>query len=185
MESQMELQAPPKQHRVRRLLATLALCAATCIGTATWSASREARANSTAGVVAPPMRAQRLPARDEAGPGERSSASVRDDRSDAGQTASDARESASARDAATSGAIKSGTKTLTGKVNLNTATAEQLILLPGIGPAKAERILEFRRRRGRFTRILDLRRVKGFGYKTVKKLAPYLAVTGDTTLATS
>ncbi len=63
-----------------------------------------------------------------------------------------------------------------GKLDLNTATAEELETLPGIGPAKAERIVTWRSRHGPFRRVADLRKVKGFGYKTFKKLEPYLDV---------
>jgi competence protein ComEA len=62
------------------------------------------------------------------------------------------------------------------KLDLNTATGPELDRLPGIGPAKALRILEFRARHGGFKRLIDLRRVKGFGKKTVDRLAPYLTV---------
>jgi competence protein ComEA len=71
----------------------------------------------------------------------------------------------------------------TGKLNLNTATEEQLMLLPSVGPAKAERIVTWRKKNGGFKRVADLRRVKGFGYKTFKRLEPLLDVKGDTTLA--
>lgn len=80
-------------------------------------------------------------------------------------------------------AKKSGHKQLTGKLNLNTANEEQLQLLPTVGPAKAERIVAWRAKNGGFKRTADLRRVKGFGYKTFKKLEPYLDIKGDTTLA--
>ena len=75
-------------------------------------------------------------------------------------------------------------KSLTGKLNLNTATEEQLRLLPTVGPAKAERIVTWRKKNGGFKRIADLRRVKGFGYKTFKKLESFLDISGDTTIAT-
>jgi competence protein ComEA len=74
-------------------------------------------------------------------------------------------------------------KQVTGKLNLNTATEEQLMLLPTVGPSKAERIIVWRKKNGGFKRVADLRRVKGFGYKTLKRLAPFLDVTGETTLA--
>jgi competence protein ComEA len=80
-------------------------------------------------------------------------------------------------------ARKSNRKQITGKLNLNTANEDQLQLLPTVGPAKAERIIAWRTKNGGFKRIADLRRVKGFGYKTFKKLEPFLDIKGDTTLA--
>lgn len=80
-------------------------------------------------------------------------------------------------------AKKSNRKQIAGKLNPNTASEEQLQLLPTVGPAKAERIVAWRAKNGGFKRIADLRRVKGFGYKTFKKLEPYLDIKGDTTLA--
>jgi len=76
-----------------------------------------------------------------------------------------------------------GKQSLRGKLNLNTASADQLQLLPGIGPSKADRIVAWRQKNGGFKRVADLRKVKGFGYKTLKKLEPYLDIKGDTTLA--
>ena len=73
-------------------------------------------------------------------------------------------------------------KEVTGKLNLNTATEEQLMLLPQVGPSKAERIVAWRKKNGGFKRIADLRRVKGFGYRTYKKLEPFLDIKGDSTL---
>ena len=78
--------------------------------------------------------------------------------------------------------IKKSAKELTGKLNLNTATEEQLMMLPTVGPAKAERIVNWRKKNGGFKRTADLRRVKGFGYKTFKRLEPFLDIKGDTTL---
>ena len=80
-------------------------------------------------------------------------------------------------------AKKSNHKELAGKLNLNAATEEQLMLLPTVGPSKAERIVTWRKKNGGFKRVADLRRVKGFGYRTFKKLEPFLDIKGDTTLA--
>ena len=90
-----------------------------------------------------------------------------------------------ARAAATDdgGPPKKSKKNLAGKLNLNVATEEQLMMLPTVGPSKAERIVEWRKKNGGFKRVADLRRVKGFGYKTFKRLEPLLDIRGDTTLA--
>lgn len=77
---------------------------------------------------------------------------------------------------------KKSKKAVSGKLNLNTATVDQLQLLPGVGPSKAERVVTWRKKNGGFKRVADLRKVKGFGYKTLKKLEPYLDIKGDTTL---
>lgn len=78
--------------------------------------------------------------------------------------------------------VRSDGSVLVGVLNLNTATGEQLQMLPGIGPKKAARVVEYRTRRGRFKRVRDLRRVRGFGFKTVRKIAIHLAVEGPNTL---
>lgn len=64
------------------------------------------------------------------------------------------------------------------KVNINSANAAQLEELPGIGPALAKRIIDARSRRP-FTRTSHLKRVKGIGPSTYKKLAPLITVEGD------
>ncbi len=80
-----------------------------------------------------------------------------------------------------SAAAKSAPWSLSGVVNLNTATEADLRLLPGIGPAKAKRILDQRARHA-FASTDQLMRVKGIGRKTWRRLKPNLAVTGPTTL---
>lgn len=69
-----------------------------------------------------------------------------------------------------------------GVVNLNTASADELIRLPGVGPARARAILELRTRLGHFSRLEELLRVKGIGRATFRKLRPLLALDGTTTL---
>ncbi len=59
-------------------------------------------------------------------------------------------------------------------VNVNTAGAEELERLPGIGPTLARRIVEHRQARGLFRRIEDLLEVKGIGPRLLRRLAPFL-----------
>ena len=71
--------------------------------------------------------------------------------------------------------------TLEGQVNLNTATAAELDLLPGVGPATAEKILAYRERHP-FQRPGQLMRIKGIGKKKFARIRAYLVVEGETTL---
>lgn len=61
-------------------------------------------------------------------------------------------------------------------IELNSATKEQLMSLPGIGEAMAERIMLHRQEQGRFRRTDELRKVKGIGEKKFEKLKPYIEV---------
>ena len=61
-------------------------------------------------------------------------------------------------------------------VNLNTASRDELLAVPGIGPAKAQAIVEHRKTHGPFVSVDDLREVKGFRAKLVEKLKPELTV---------
>lgn len=61
-------------------------------------------------------------------------------------------------------------------LDLNTATAEQLEALPGIGPVTAKSILDWREANGGFTRIEELQEVDGIGPKTFESLAPLVHV---------
>jgi len=69
-----------------------------------------------------------------------------------------------------------------GKVNINQASAEQLALLPRVGPSVAQRIVDFREENGGFKAVEDLMLVRGIGEKTFEGLAPYVAISGETTL---
>jgi competence protein ComEA len=55
-------------------------------------------------------------------------------------------------------------------VNLNTATLEQLDALPGVGPATAQAILDYRKQHGRFRSVQDLLQVEGIGPAKLEKL---------------
>ena len=71
----------------------------------------------------------------------------------------------------------------TGTVNVNTADASQLALLPRVGEKVAQRIIEYRTEHGPFKKATDLMQVKGIGAKTFEGLSPYVAVDGKTTLS--
>jgi competence protein ComEA len=63
-------------------------------------------------------------------------------------------------------------------INLNTATRDELIALPGIGPAKAQAILDYRSAHGPFKSVEELKDVKGIGAKRFEKLKGDLTVGG-------
>jgi competence protein ComEA len=69
-----------------------------------------------------------------------------------------------------------------GVLNLNTASEEELMRLPGVGPSKAKAILQLRGQLKGFKKVEDLMRVKGIGRKTFRKLLPMLKLDGATTL---
>ncbi|MDP5290883.1 helix-hairpin-helix domain-containing protein [Oceanimonas sp. CHS3-5] len=54
-------------------------------------------------------------------------------------------------------------------ININTATQDQLAQLSGVGPAKAQAIVEYRDDNGPFTSVDDLVQVRGIGEATVDK----------------
>ncbi|MDH3212490.1 MAG: helix-hairpin-helix domain-containing protein [Myxococcales bacterium] len=74
-----------------------------------------------------------------------------------------------------------GASGLTGVVNVNTATVEELQLLPGIGEARAHAIVALRKQRGGFRSVNDLLEVKGIGEAGLDRLRPHVTVTGKTT----
>ena len=75
----------------------------------------------------------------------------------------------------------SAPKSSEGVVNLNNASEEQLVMLPGIGPSKAKAIAEHRHAHP-FRRVDEITKVKGIGRKTFGRLRPYLTIVGATTL---
>ena len=63
-----------------------------------------------------------------------------------------------------------------GRVDLNRADAAALQTIPGIGPSKAQRILEYREASGPFAKIEDIKNVSGIGNKTFESIRDYLTV---------
>jgi len=69
---------------------------------------------------------------------------------------------------------------LEGVVNLNTATPEELSLIPGVGPARVRNILAYRHAHP-FRTVDELARIKGIGRKTIRRWRIHLAVGGPST----
>lgn len=77
---------------------------------------------------------------------------------------------------------KSKTKTKKGEnlaeksININTASKDQLIQLPGVGNSTADKIIEYRETHGGFKRIEDIMKIKGIGQKKFDKMKVFLTV---------
>lgn len=65
------------------------------------------------------------------------------------------------------------------KININTATAEELVTLKNVGPKTAERVIAYRQANGPFTSVEELTNVKGIGDKTIVKNQDRLAVSSN------
>ena len=63
-----------------------------------------------------------------------------------------------------------------GKININTATLEQLQLLPGIGESLAQRIINYRNQHGSFSATKDLMKVSGIGEKKFDGIKDYITI---------
>ncbi len=63
-----------------------------------------------------------------------------------------------------------------GPIDLNRATARELIQLPGVGEVIAKRIVDFREEHGPFKRVEDLMKVKGIGEKSLERIRPYIRI---------
>ncbi|MBE9537139.1 MAG: helix-hairpin-helix domain-containing protein [Proteobacteria bacterium] len=72
---------------------------------------------------------------------------------------------------------------LQGKLNINTASKQELILLPEIGEVRAAAIVAFRSKSGSFKALDDLTLVSGIGEKTRESIKPYIKFTGDSDLS--
>jgi len=68
-------------------------------------------------------------------------------------------------------------------VNINTATQAELEGLQGIGPAKAQAIIDYRKKNGGFKSVDDIKNVNGIGDATLEKLRKDISITGQTSIA--
>ena len=78
-----------------------------------------------------------------------------------------------------SGTVLAKKVKLEGKININTASALQLRLLPRVGPKLAQRIIAYRKKK-KFARPSEIMKVKGIGYKTFLKLKNLITVNEPT-----
>jgi comEA protein len=62
------------------------------------------------------------------------------------------------------------------KININSASEEQLRELPGVGPVTAAKILKYREANGNFSKVDELLQVKGIGAATLEKMKPYISI---------
>jgi competence protein ComEA len=74
--------------------------------------------------------------------------------------------------------LAGGAQEKPGVVNLNTATLDELVALPGVGEKRAQAILDARKERGGFKSVDDLLDVRGIGAANLEKLRPHLSVGG-------
>lgn len=65
---------------------------------------------------------------------------------------------------------------ISGKININTASIDELDLLPGIGPTYAQRIVDYRKKNGPFKTISEIQNVSGIGPKTFEKLKDLITI---------
>ena len=61
-------------------------------------------------------------------------------------------------------------------ININTATQEELDTLPGIGPATATKIIEYRKEKGKFKQKEEIKEVSGIGEAKYEKIKEYISI---------
>ncbi len=64
------------------------------------------------------------------------------------------------------------------RIDLNSADADRLALLPGIGSVTGEAIVRYRREHGPFGSLSELERVPGIGPKKTERIQPYVTING-------
>lgn len=72
--------------------------------------------------------------------------------------------------------IDTTTESASGKININSADSATLQQISGIGPVTADKIIEYRKSNGGFTKIEDLKNVNGIGDKTFEKMKDYVTI---------
>ena len=111
--------------------------------------------------------------RESTDPGQLTSRSAMAGRQDTAETTPDDARSRDSTSGPSSGGPPASERDGTaaaGRININTAGADELQLLSGVGPVLAARIIEDRRANGPFASVDDLERVKGIGPRTVEKI---------------
>ncbi len=79
--------------------------------------------------------------------------------------------------------VASAAGEIDGVVNVNTATLEELQLLPGIGASRAVAMIKLRKQRGGFKSVDELKDVKGIGDVGLERLRPHVRLEGKTTVS--
>lgn len=77
-------------------------------------------------------------------------------------------------------AIENSSKVTATVINVNTASAQEIATIPGLGEKKSFAIVKFREKHGPFARLEDLKKVDGIGDKLFEKVKPYITVKSDT-----
>lgn len=68
------------------------------------------------------------------------------------------------------------------KININTASIDELDALPGIGPKIAAEIIKYREKSGEFKAIENIRKVRGIGGKKFNKIKDKISINDETTM---
>ena len=77
------------------------------------------------------------------------------------------------------GAIENTHMAAVSVINVNTASAEEIASIPGLGDKKSQAIIKYREKHGPFAKPEDLKKVGGIGNKLFEKIKPYVAIKAD------